>query len=133
MAQDSDPRVDELQKRVEALTKLVEELQAALDGARQGADLTMRKWLRCPNCGCRRIAHAISVLDRGDGNLREKMALVKPGWWSDKTLGELEAYTCTACGAVEWYAKEPEKLTEVKKYMRILDGDVEADGNGPYR
>jgi len=65
--------------------------------------------------------------------MRKNMALVQPAWWSSKTLGELEAYVCTACGFLEWYAKDPSELKDAKKYMRIIEGENEVDGGGPYR
>ncbi len=91
----------------------------------------MRARLRCPACGSARLAHAKQVLDRGDGDARKVMALNQPSWWSDKLVGELEAFACTGCGLVEWYVKDPGGLREVKGQIQILDG--EAPELGPYR
>ena len=93
---------------------------------------TMRRSLRCPACGCQRIAHAREILDRGDSDTRETMALYQPSWWSGRVVGELEAYACTACGLLEWYVKDPGALEEHDKYLRILDG-TGPDQHGPYR
>lgn len=121
-----------LRAEVEQLRGLVEALDAELRRARQHIDLTMRGQLRCRACGCRRIAHSMKVLDRGDGDMRNDMALYKPKWWSGKVQGELEAYTCTKCGLVEWWVKDPGELTEHEDFLRIIDGGVQGD-DAPYR
>ena len=109
----------------------VVKLRAQLDNVRLHAAPTMRARLRCPACGNARLAHAMSVLDRGDGDARKVMALNQPSWWSDKLVGELEAFACTSCGLVEWYVKDPGGLREVKGQIAILDG--ETPESGPYR
>ena len=109
----------------------VEQLRAQLDNLRLHAVPTMRARLRCPACGNARLAHAKEVLDRGDGDARKVMALNQPSWWSDKLVGELEAFACTKCGLVEWYVKDPGGLREVKGQITILDG--ETPETGPYR
>lgn len=109
----------------------VQQLRAQVDNARLHHAPTMRARLRCPACGSARIAHANQVLDRGDGDARKPMAFNRPSWWSDKLVGELEAFACTACGLVEWYVKDPGGLREVKGQLTILDG--EAPESGPYR
>ena len=122
----------------EALRELVVQLQAELaqlraqlDAAKLNSAPTMRARLRCPACGSARLAHAKQVLDRGDGDARKVMALNQPSWWSDKLVGELEAFACTKCGLVEWYVKDPASLREVKGQLAILDG--ETPESGPYR
>lgn len=121
----------QLRAELDELRKVVETLQAQLAAARLHATPTMRARLRCPACGNARLAHAKQVLDRGDGDARKVMALNQPSWWSDKLVGELEAFACTACGLVEWYVKDPGGLREVKGQLTILDG--EAPETGPYR
>jgi predicted nucleic-acid-binding Zn-ribbon protein len=105
---------------------------AALSTRQPRLEPTMRRRLRCPGCGCRRIAHAREILDRGDSDSREPMALYQPSWWSSKVVGELEAYVCTECGLVEWYVKDPAALRDHDKYMAIVDGSG-PDEQGPYR
>ena len=120
-----------LREMVAQLRTELSQLRAQVDNARLHAAPTMRARLRCPACGNARLAHAKSVLDRGDGDSRKVMALNQPSWWSDKLVGELEAFACTSCGLVEWYVKDPGGLREVKDQMTILDG--EAPESGPYR
>ena len=120
--------LQELQELRDQVRVLREELLAA----NQRVDFTMRGHLRCPGCGCRRIAHAMSVMDRGHGNAPRNLALYRPRGWFQSDVGELEAYVCTQCGLVEWYAKDPDKLSDDTDHMRILDGAV-PDDNGPYR
>lgn len=121
----------ELRDEILALRALAERLAAQLEAARLGHSPTMRARLRCPACGTSRIAHTKHVLDRGDGDARKVMALSQPSWWSDKLVGELEAFACTGCGLVEWYVRDPGALREVKGQLTILDG--ETPESGPYR
>lgn len=127
-----DTEVAALRGQVAELTELVTRLGKELLRAHQRVDLTMRGQLRCRGCGARRIAHAFSVLDRGDGDQRKEMALYQGSWWRSQTTGKLEAYACTRCGLVEWYVKDPGTLVEHEDYLRILDGGPE-EGEGPYR
>lgn len=127
----TNPRIEQLQVHVQTLQKQVDTLRAELRGARQRIDLTMRGQLRCPACGCTKIAHALSILDRGESDSRATMSLYRPKWWSGKAVGELEAYACTKCGLLEWYVQTPEKLVEHEKYLRILESDQKPQG--PYR
>ncbi len=122
---------DELLRELAELRAEVAQLRAQLDNARLHQAPTMRARLRCPACGNARLAHANQVLDRGDGDAAQPMALNRPSWWSGKLVGELEAFACTACGLVEWYVKDPGGLREVKGQIQILDG--EAPDSGPYR
>ena len=122
---------DDVLRELAELRAEVAQLRAQLDTARLPQAPTMRARLRCPACGNARLAHAKQVLDRGDGDARKVMALNQPSWWSDKLVGELEAFACTACGLVEWYVKDPGGLREVKGQIQILDG--EAPDSGPYR
>ena len=122
---------DTLLRELAQLRAELAQLRAQLDSARLHQPPTMRARLRCPACGNARIAHAMEVLDRGDGDARKVMALNKPSWWSDKLVGELECFACTGCGWVEWYVKDPGGLREVKGQLEILDG--EAPESGPYR
>ena len=127
-----DTELAALCAEVHELRELVTRLGKDLMRAQQHVDLTMRGQLRCRACGCRRIAHALSVLDRGDGDMRKEMALYQGSWWRSQTTGHLEAYVCTKCGLVEWWVKDPSTLVEHADYLRILDGEAEG-GQGPYR
>src|SRR6187200_2545642 len=122
---------DTLLRELAQLRTEVSQLRAQLDSSRLHQAPTMRARLRCPACGNARLAHAKEVLDRGDGDSRKVMALNQPSWWSDKLVGELEAFACTTCGLVEWYVKDPGGLREVKGQITILDG--ETPESGPYR
>jgi len=129
---DPSQEIAALHAALAALQDQVADLQRELRGARQHIDLTMRGQLRCRACGCRRIAHAPTVLDRGDADQRHEMALFQPRWWSRKTRGKLETYLCTQCGLVEWWVSDPEALEPHDEYLHILDG--EAGGpRDPYR
>ncbi len=123
--------LDEMRQEIAELRQVVSKLRAELRGARKRIDLTMRGQLRCPACGCTKIAHALSVLDRGESDSRAAMSLYKPSWWSRKAVGQLETYACTDCGLLEWYVQEPSGLKEHDMYMRILENDQ--DPAGPYR
>jgi hypothetical protein len=131
MADLRDAELASLRQDLESLRATVAALEADLRGATGRLDFTMRNHQRCRSCGGRKIAHALSVLDRGDGNTRESLALNRPSWWSSKTQGELEAFVCANCGLVEWWVKDPSTLQPHEDYLAILDG--ESDPNGPYR
>ena len=122
---------DTLLRELAELRAEVSQLRAQLDNARLHHAPTMRARLRCPACGNARLAHATKVLDRGDGDARKVMALAQVSWWSDKLVGEVEAFVCMTCGLVEWYVKDPGGLREVKGQITILDG--ETPESGPYR
>ena len=129
-----DPHAAELaalRQDVETLRAAVAALDSELRAARGRVDLTMRNHQRCRACGYQKIAHALSVLDRGDGNTRESLALNRPSWWSSKTQGELEAFVCMSCGLVEWWVKDPASLQPHEDYLTIVDG--EPGPSGPYR
>lgn len=129
---DQKERIEALQAELSKLRKSLDSLQAQVASARDRIDLTMRGQTRCPACGCRRIMHAREVLDRGDGDMRQKLALAKPSFWRSKVVGEFEVYLCTDCGLVEWYAKDLHEVEIDGKVFRILEG--EAPGrDGPYR
>jgi hypothetical protein len=117
--------------RLAAMQAQLEEMKATIAAARLTMEPTMRRHLCCPACGGRRIAHALSVLDRGDSS-SAPLALHQPKWWSSKAVGELEAFICRACGYVEWYVKEPATLAPHPEYMEFVDGP-EVGGGGPYR
>jgi hypothetical protein len=121
----------QLRETIAELRTELDLMRAQLDNVRLHVTPTMRARLRCPACGNARLAHAKHVLDRGDGDARKVMALNQPSWWSDKLVGELEAFACTSCGLVEWYVKDPGGLREVKGQITILDG--ETPESGPYR
>ena len=129
---DRDDEIAALRADVEALRGLVAGLDAELRAANQRVDLTMRGQLRCRACSCRRIAHALQVLDRGDGDMRKAMSLYQPSWWSSRTQGKLEAYVCTACGLVEWWVSDPGALEPHAEYLQILDGEAPGTKD-PYR
>lgn len=121
----------ELRAELAALAHRVETLQAQLDAARLHHPPTMRARMRCPVCGVARIAHARQVLDRNEGGSKKTMALNQPKWWSEKVIGELEAFVCTGCGLVEWYVKDPGSLRDVRDKLTIID--AETPSADPYR
>lgn len=131
MADPRDAELASLRQDLESLRATVTALETDLRNARGQIDFTMRNHQRCRACGNRKIAHALSVLDRGDSNTRESLALNRPSWWSSKTQGELEAFVCMKCGLVEWWVKEPESLRPHEDYLAIIEG--ESEPNGPYR
>lgn len=131
MADPRDAELASLRQDLESLRTTVTALESELRGAKGHIDFTMRNQQRCRACGNRKIAHALSVLDRGDSNTREPLALNRPSWWSSKTQGELEAFVCMKCGLVEWWVKEPDSLRPHEDYLAIIDG--ETDPSGPYR
>ena len=104
----------DLLSELATMKQLVQALEARLDAVRGVEAPTMRARLRCPACGVARIAHARKILDRGDYNGAHPMAIAQTGgFFSTHAVGELEAYTCTGCGLVEWYVKEPAKLKPI--------------------
>ncbi|MBA3392283.1 MAG: hypothetical protein H0T89_06545 [Deltaproteobacteria bacterium] len=129
---DHSEQIATLRDELATLRDEVASLHRDLRRAREHVDLTMRGQLRCRACGCRKIAHAMKVLDRADGSLREGMALYQPSWWSSKTRGELEAYACTRCGLVEWWVVDPKSLQPHDEFLRIIDGEL-AGPTDPYR
>lgn len=131
MADEGIKELAVLRAELAALREQVEGLDRELRRAQGHVDLTMRGQLRCPACGCRRIAHALSVLDRADSGGRKEMALFQPSMWWSKTHGTLEAYVCTKCGVVEWWVKDPGSLEPHEEFLQILDG--ETPDQGPFR
>jgi hypothetical protein len=131
MADPRDAELASLRQDLESLRTTVATLESELRSARGHIDFTMRNQQRCRACGNRKIAHALSVLDRADSSTREPLALNRPSWWSSKTQGELEAFVCMKCGLVEWWVKEPDSLRPHDDYLVIIYG--ESDPNGPYR
>lgn len=119
-----------LRAELAALTAAHNELVARVEQVVPAGSPTMAKQLRCPSCSATRIARVESILDRGESNSREEMALVQPSFWSSKVVGKLGCYACTACGLVEWYVKDPSTLREVEGKIAILDG---APAAAPYR
>ena len=130
MADSRDAELASLRQDLDSLRATVAALETELRTAQGRVDLTMRNHQRCRACGNRKIAHALTILDRADSNTREPLALNRPSWWSPKTQGELEAFVCMHCGLVEWWVKEPETLRPHEDYLTILD---EPDPSGPYR
>jgi len=131
-AEPQNAKLEEMAAEVASLRKAVETLRAQVGAARDRIDLSMRGQTRCPACGCWRILHARQILDRGDGDQRQKLALVKPSFWRSKVVGEFEAYLCTECGLVEWYAKDLHEVEVDGEIFRILEGN-EPGVQGPYR
>jgi len=128
----TDAKLNQLTAEVESLRKELETLRAQVLAARERIDLSMRGQTRCPACGCRKILFASKVLDRGDGDAREKMALAKPSFWRGKIVGQFEVCVCTACGLVEWYAKDVHEVEIDGTDFRIVEGQ-EPGRDGPYR
>jgi hypothetical protein len=122
-----------LEARLAALEVELESLRGELRTSLAERRHTMREAVRCV-CGCRKLLHAMRVLDRG-GNGRSTMALQQPSVWTERGAGELEAYVCTACGLVEWYAPDLQRVEVDGQTIRLLDGSAEAapDPRGPYR
>ncbi|MBA3456300.1 MAG: hypothetical protein H0T42_24580 [Deltaproteobacteria bacterium] len=127
-----DEDIAALRTELEALRGLVSTLDAEVRRAQQHVDLTMRGQLRCRACRGRRIGHVPKVLDRGEGDSREDMALFKPSWWYGETQGHLEAYVCMSCGLVELWVRDAGALVEHKDFLIVHDGDA-AGGEAPYR
>lgn len=118
--------------RMTALEEHVRTLERELRHAQQRVDLTMRGQLRCRACGCRRIAHARTVLDRVQRTGGEPLSLYQVGLLRAKTVGQLQAYACTGCGLVEWYVADPGALTDEDGHLEILEGESPVDPT-PYR
>ena len=129
---DRDDEIAALRADLDALRGLVTSLDSELRRAHATVDLTMRGQLRCRACSGRMIAHVPKVLDRGESDSREQMALFKPSWWSSSTQGKLEAYVCMTCGLVEWWVGDPGALKPHEDYLHVLDGEAEG-GKDPYR
>ena len=72
----------------------------------------MKSSRQCPKCDGTEIVHTETVMDRGYMDSPSPMALsmktTKKGWFSASAVpwGELEAFTCRACGYTEFYAKD---------------------------
>jgi hypothetical protein len=127
--------IDDLRRELAALRSDLTALRDTLATVRHHTEPTMRRRLRCPACGCARIAHAMTILDRGADHIFDRLSLhpTNVRWWgAGGAAGELEAYACTGCGLLEWYVKEPAKLADDGDYLRIIDGGS-PDDQGPYR
>lgn len=119
-----------LRAELAALTTAHNALVARVDQVLPTTAPTMARQLRCPACSCTRIARVESILDRGESNSREELALVQPSFWSSKVVGKLGCYACTKCGLVEWYVKDPDSLRDVEGKITITDS---APPPAPYR
>jgi len=132
------PVQDELQKRIDALEITLaklgaeqERVRAEICAARGRVNLSMRRQIQCPACGCTTIVHATEVLDRSDGT-RYPLALAKPSIWRSRTVGHLEAYICSDCALVEWYVKDLDEVEIDGDKFRLLQGKPPAPPT-PYR
>ena len=77
----------------------------------------MKTKRHCPKCDGKDIVHAETVMDRGYMDGPSPMALglkkAKNGWfWKTVPWGQLEAFTCKACGYTEFYVKDVGQLKE---------------------
>ncbi|MDX2093014.1 MAG: hypothetical protein SFX73_34545 [Kofleriaceae bacterium] len=124
--------VSALRAELAEMRQALEVLQKELLRAQQHVDVTMRNQLRCRACGCRKIAHALKVLDRAEGDTREKLALNRPSWWSSKVQGVFEVYVCTKCGLAEWWVQDAGALQPIEGHLEFLDGDGDPAAS-PYR
>ncbi len=91
----------------------------------------MRSQARCTTCGCTTLLHATEILDRGESNTRNKMSLTKKGLLFGKPIGVFQAYVCTKCGLVEWYA-DVNGVEPDGKRLHLLEG-ANPKTDGPYR
>lgn len=121
-----------LREQLASLTTAYQTLQERLDALMPSTTPTMARRHVCPACRGTRIARVESVLDRGESNSREEMALVQPSFWSSKVVGKLGCYACTGCGLVEWYVKDPATLKEIEGKITIIDSTPPSQP-GPYR
>jgi hypothetical protein len=121
-----------LRDELAALTTAYLALLARVDAVVPNTTPTMAKTFKCPACNTTRIARVESILDRGESNAREEMALVQPSFWSSKVVGKLGCYACTGCGLVEWYVKDPSELKDVEGKITITDSAI-APSRDPYR
>jgi hypothetical protein len=124
-------RLAAAESTIAELRRELTELRAQLTDVRGRMHLTMRGQSRCPGCGGRALLHATQVLDRGESNSRMPMAIVRPKWWSGKVVGQFEIYACIACGLVEWYAGDLDKIEVDGKVFRRIEEHV--DPGGPFR
>jgi hypothetical protein len=120
----------------EDLLARVERLERALE--RFQARATMRGSRSCPACGCERVVHVVEMQERaGKGGYAVKMGLVHQAagfFTSPEAIVPLEAYACSACGLVEWYAKSfAALLAGAKPNERIEILKPEETETGPYR
>jgi len=126
----TDQELAALRVELAALTTAHNALVARVEAVVPNTGMTMARHGRCPACSTTRIARVESILDRGESNAREEMALVQPSFWSSKVVGTLGCYACTSCGLVEWYVKDPSTLREVEGKITIVDGTPPV---APYR
>jgi len=126
----TDQELAALRAELAALTEAHAALVARFENVLPSTAPTMARQNRCPACNATRIARVESILDRGESNSREEMALVQPSFWSSKVVGKLGCYACTACGLVEWYVKDPETLRDIDGKITILESAQPAP---PYR
>jgi hypothetical protein len=114
-----------LAAEVASLRDAVEQLRAQLAEVKTHVAPTMKKQLRCPACNGTRIAHANYIPDQTAHGIT--VLALGPV----KGVGALEAFACTTCGLVEFYAAVPGSLREIKNTIVIHDpGTPES---GPYR
>lgn len=125
-----DQELAALRAELAALTTAHQALVARVDNVLPTTAPTMARQLRCPACNATRIARVESILDRGESNSREEMALVQPSFWSSKVVGKLGCHACTQCGLVEWYVQDPSTLRDVEGKITIVDNAVPTP---PYR
>jgi hypothetical protein len=129
-----DKRVLELKAELRELRADIERLEAELrlvrDVRRADRGTSMRVYLRCPHCGCRKILHARRIADRTESGSRE-LAVALVGFWVPKPVGRFECHICTDCGFVEWHVEKPSEVGDATADVELIDADDPSAG--PYR
>ena len=88
----------------------------------------MRKTKVCPKCGCKKLL-SINVVAGQQGNdsgLAHATLAVRHEGYSfmgnekRRTVGKLEAVTCSACGYTEFYCENPAEILPDGKFISWL-------------
>ena len=76
----------------------------------------MRKTKACPKCDCKKLLNISAVADARDGNSTEASIANRfeghsfIGNEKYRTVGKLQAVTCSDCGYTEHYVENPKEL-----------------------
>ena len=87
----------------------------------------MRKTKTCPKCGCKKLLNIAMVADMGDGAPYAAKLTVRfeghsfLGNEKRRTVGDLQAVTCSECGYTEHYVDNPKQLEPDGKNITWLE------------
>ena len=65
---------------------------------------------KCPKCSNTALYYSPQIMDRGDGNEANPLAIGRTDAIHARIYGQFEVYACRSCGLAELYVLEANKL-----------------------